>query len=122
VKKTFLFFEVVIVCFRSEIKLVTPDVPIFSPLPSVPYSGSDRYIKFVNSDIEKDAAQTTVPFLDVQPVEALQPVPLSGAGIFYKGRESYGGFITPKVITYDFSKHLEIALPEKRAIDSNKKN
>jgi hypothetical protein len=107
---------------RSEIKLVTPDVPIFSPLPSVPYSGSDRYIKFVNSDIEKDAAQTTVPFLDVQPVEALQPVPLSGAGIFYKGRESYGGFITPKVITYDFSKHLEIALPEKRAIDSNKKN
>lgn len=56
--------------------------------------------------MDRDAAQTTVPFIDAQPVTSLTPVPLIGAGIFYKGRDFFGGFITPKIITYDFSKHL----------------
>lgn len=62
--------------------------------------------------MDRDAAQTTVPFLDSQPVESLQPVPLSGAGIFHKGQKNFGGFIAPKIITYDFSKHLQPAFPE----------
>lgn len=56
--------------------------------------------------MDKDAAQTTVPFIDAQPVVTLVPVPLSGAGIFHKGRENFGGFIAPKIITYDYSKHM----------------
>lgn len=62
--------------------------------------------------MDRDAAQTTVPFFDAQPVESLQAVPLSGAGIFHKGQNHFGGFIAPKIITYDFGKHLQSAFPE----------
>lgn len=98
--------------FRTKVKLTTPDVPTRSPLPSVPDSTNDQYVEFINSDIDRDVAQTTVPFLDAQRVVPLNPVPLSGAGVFHKGRPNFGGFIAPKIITYDFSKHLRAAFPE----------
>lgn len=101
-----------IVFFRIRVKLINPDIPIRSPSPSLPDSKSDQYIEFTNTDVDRDAAQTTVPFLDAQQVESLQPVPLSGAGIFHKGHRNFGGFIAPKIITYDFSKHLQPAFPE----------
>lgn len=97
---------------RKRLRLKTPDVPIRSPTPSIPDSKSDQYVEFVNTDFERDVAQTTVPFLDAQNVESLLPVPLSGAGIFHKGRENFGGFVAPKIITYDFSKHLSAGFPE----------
>lgn len=100
------------VYFRTRVKLINPDVPIRSPSPSLPDSKSDQYIEFTNTDVDRDAAQTTVPFLDAQLVESLQPVPLSGAGILHKGHRNFGGFIAPKIITYDFSKHLQPAFPE----------
>lgn len=53
-----------------------------------------------------------MPFLDAQEVVPIEPVPLSGAGIFHKGRNNFGGFLAPKVITYDFSKHMHPAFPE----------
>lgn len=34
-----------------------------------------------------------------------------GAGIYYKGNEGYGGFIAPMIKTYDFYKHLSMAMP-----------
>lgn len=86
--------------------LQNPDIPIRSPSPSIPDSESDMYVEFTHTDMDRDAAQTTVPFLDAQPVESLLPVPLSGAGIFHKGRRNFGGFLAPKIITYDFSQHL----------------
>lgn len=58
--------------------------------------------------MEKDAAQTTVPFIDVQPVTA--KVPLSGIGIYHKGRRGFGGFLAPSIFTYDFISHVK--LPE----------
>lgn len=70
------------------------------------------FIEFTHSDMDRDAAQTTVPFLDAQEVLPSVLVPLSGAGIFYKGENYFGGFIAPKVITYDFSKHLKAAFLE----------
>ncbi|KAJ8931393.1 hypothetical protein NQ314_015699 [Rhamnusium bicolor] len=102
---------------RTKVKLSHPDIPIRSPSPSIPNSKSDQYIEFTNSDIDRDAAQTTVPFIDAQKVESLQAVPLSGAGIFHKGRNNFGGFITPKLITYDFSKHLKPAFPEEEEVN-----
>ncbi|CAH1116052.1 unnamed protein product [Phaedon cochleariae] len=97
---------------RTKVHLNQPDIPIRSPSPSVPDSRSDQYIEFTNSDLDRDAGQTTVPFLDAQKLESLQAVPLSGAGVFHKGRPFFGGFVTPKLITYDFSKHLKAAFPE----------
>lgn len=92
--------------------LYKPDIPTRSLSPSVPDSSTDQYIEFVNTDLHKDAAQTTVPFIDIQPVQSLIPGPLSGAGIFHKGRPDFGGFLAPKIITYDFSEHLKAIFPE----------
>lgn len=94
---------------RKMLSLPNPDVPTRSPTPSIPDSHSDMYVEFTHTDIDRDAAQTTVPFIDAQPVESLLPVPLSGAGIFHKGRKNFGGFIAPKIISYDFSQHLAAA-------------
>lgn len=96
---------------RTKVHLKNPDIPIRSPSPSIPTSHTDQYIEFTHTDIDRDVAQTTVPFLDAQKVESLQAVPLSGAGIFHKGRDFFGGFIAPKVITYDVSQHLKAAFP-----------
>ncbi|XP_019876374.1 uncharacterized protein LOC109604287 isoform X1 [Aethina tumida] len=97
---------------RKRLNLYKPDIPTRSLSPSVPDSSTDQYIEFVNTDLHKDAAQTTVPFIDIQPVQSLIPGPLSGAGIFHKGRPDFGGFLAPKIITYDFSEHLKAIFPE----------
>ncbi|KAK2580573.1 hypothetical protein KPH14_007697 [Odynerus spinipes] len=96
---------------RTELKLPKPDIPIRSILQHVPDSDVNQYLNFAPSDREKDAAQSTIPFLDVQPVEPKPPVPLAGAGIFHKGRTGSGGFLTLKLITYNYAPHLQTDLP-----------
>lgn len=88
---------------RTELKLDAPDVPTRTIASSMPDSKPDTYIKFTNTDMRADAAQTTVPFIDSQFVAPDPPVLLSGIGIFHKGQPHYGGFIAPKVFTYDYS-------------------
>lgn len=96
---------------RSRVNLINPDVSTRSPLPSIPDSKHDQYIEFRETDMDKDASQTTVPFLDAQPVESVSPTPLSGVGIYHKGRGGFGGFIAPKIITYDYTEHMEVPFP-----------
>lgn len=84
----------------SELKLNRPDVPTKTLGKSEKFAENNEFIKLQPSDLEKDAAQTTVPYLDVATVEAV--VPLSGIGLYYKSTSGYGGFIAPKLITYDF--------------------
>lgn len=55
--------------------------------------------------MEKDAAQTTVPFVDTQPVTS--KAPLSGIGIYHKGRAGFGGFLAPNIFAYDFTSHVQ---------------
>lgn len=86
----------------------------------------DSYVQFTPSDKEADAAQTIVPFLDTAKVEPIQPVPLSGLGLYYKGKlirnvianrsidnnnglhsiftgkPGHSGVIAPKLIVYNF--------------------
>ncbi|XP_018322167.1 uncharacterized protein LOC108734901 isoform X2 [Agrilus planipennis] len=97
---------------RKVLNMEKMDVPIRSPLPSVPDSKSQQVLQFTHTDMDRDASQTTVPFIDAQPVELMIPVPLAGAGIYHKGRPHFGGFIAPKIITYDYSKHLQAGFPE----------
>lgn len=75
---------------------------------SVPDWSQNRYVQFQPTDIDKDGGQTTVPFIDVQLVQPPndRPTLLSGAGIYYKGEPGFGGFIAPKVVTYDFTQHI----------------
>lgn len=46
----------------------------------------DSYLQFTPSDKEADAAQTILPFLETAKVEPIQPIPLAGVGLYYKGQ------------------------------------
>lgn len=58
----------------------------------------------------KDAAQTTVPFLDSQYVSAAEESPLQGVGLYFKGNSGFGGFIAPQIETLDFSSYIKANL------------
>lgn len=91
---------------RSEIRLTWPDVSTKTRKSSLPISQSNSFIKFTHSDIGKDAAQNTVPFLDSQEVSAEPAMPLQGVGLYFKGQSGYGGFIAPKIETLDFGIYI----------------
>lgn len=93
---------------REKINLHNPDIPIRAFAKSTVKSEHNQYIEFINSSMDKDAAQSTVPFIDIQDVTANPPVPLSGVGIYHKGRTGFGGFIAPKIMTYNFTQHIQI--------------
>nr|XP_026492111.1 uncharacterized protein LOC113397811 isoform X3 [Vanessa tameamea] len=97
---------------RSRLALLRPDVPTRSAAPLPVDSRHDQYVEFVNSDFDADAAQSTVPFVDVQPLEPMRGAALlSGAGIIHRGARGYGGFIAPKLFTYDYSRHVRAQPP-----------
>lgn len=75
---------------------------------SLPNFEENQFIKFRPSDSDKDAGQTTVPFVDTQLVRPMHLTLLSGVGIYYKGRPGFGGFIAPKLIVYDMSAYLGV--------------
>lgn len=91
---------------RDEIALTLPDVPIRTPGNSPQISHHNSYIKFTYSDMYKDASQTTVPFIDAQKVVNDPAVPLEGVGLILKARKGYGGFIAPKITTFDYSPYV----------------
>ncbi|KAH8252483.1 hypothetical protein KR032_000210, partial [Drosophila birchii] len=91
---------------RQKLIVRDGDLPTASELPSLPLSTTNQFMEFTSSSQQKDAAQNTVPFMDVQEVVPQPPVPLVGLGIYHKGRPGYGGFFAPKVVTFDFSKNL----------------
>ncbi|XP_017139529.1 uncharacterized protein LOC108153940 isoform X1 [Drosophila miranda] len=93
---------------REKVSLSNADVSTRTITYSIPQSRHNQYIEFTNTGLDKDAAQSTVPFMDVQDVISNPAVPLSGIGIYYKGRNGYGGFLGPKIITYDFTPHVQV--------------
>jgi hypothetical protein len=85
------------------LKLIKPDIP--TRVTNTDRT-TNRYVQFVSTNYYKDAGQTTVPFFDAQPVNSKVPVPLSGIGIYHKGRSGSGGFIAPRIFSYNFAAHL----------------
>lgn len=97
--------------FRTEFVIDKPDIPTRSKAPNSPDSKTNQFLNFAPTDLGKDVAQTTIPFIDIQPVTTNPPFPLSGAGIYHKGRSGFGGYIAPKIMTYDFTSHLNADVP-----------
>lgn len=93
---------------RTAITLNRPDVPTNAVGMSKILSKTNQYIEFTNTDMDADGAQTTVPYLDAQEVNSEPAVPLAGMGIYFKGGVRSGGYVAPKIITYDFSPHIKI--------------
>ncbi|XP_026834185.1 uncharacterized protein LOC6543280 [Drosophila erecta] len=93
---------------REKLPLKDAQVSSKSPELSIPYPSDNQYIEFTNTGFVEDAAQTTVPFIDIQDVVSEPAVPLSGIGIYYKGLEGYGGFLAPRITTYDFTPYVHL--------------
>ncbi|XP_065200277.1 uncharacterized protein LOC135831598 [Planococcus citri] len=73
---------------------------------SLPDSKPDSYVEFTHSDERSDAAQSTVPFIDIQEVASDPPMPLIGMGLIHKQSRGSAGFIEPKVFTYNVGEEL----------------
>lgn len=91
---------------RQKLMLYDPQVSTKSPLNSIPLSTDNQFMEFTSSSVDKDAAQNTVPFIDVQEVVPNPAVPLSGLGIYHRGRKGFGGYFAPKIVTYNFLQNL----------------
>lgn len=68
---------------------------------------SNKFVLFTHSSIDRDVAQTTLPFLDKQMVAPYPGVPLSGVGLYFKGTKNYAGYIGPSVFTYEIAKNIK---------------
>ncbi|KAJ6646069.1 hypothetical protein Bhyg_01279, partial [Pseudolycoriella hygida] len=79
---------------------------IYGAYLSVPDFRPNKFVKFRPSDPDKDAGQTTVPFIDTQMVRPKNLSPLSGISLYYKGKPGLGGFIAPAIVMYDMSSHI----------------
>lgn len=89
---------------RDEIHIDAPDSPIRTNNIQQRIDSNNKFIQFRSTDIKKDLAQLTVPYFESVPLEANEPRPLSGVGLYYKGEDSFGGFVAVKLISYDSGK------------------
>ncbi|XP_028134328.2 uncharacterized protein LOC114329429 isoform X1 [Diabrotica virgifera virgifera] len=97
---------------RGKIPIISPDIPTKSPKSTEYSQGLSTSIEFTHTDLDKDAGQTTVPFIDIQPVYSDVAVPLQSAGLYYKGMLGYGGFVGINLHTYDYSNLYNFNFPK----------
>lgn len=87
---------------HHELQFDLPDLPTRASAPLQPDWTPNQYIQFQPTDRVKDAAQSTIPFLDGTFVEG-NPSLLSGIGLYFKSANlHFGGFIAPYLVAFDF--------------------
>ena len=91
---------------RREVDILMPDVPTAFHGSSVIDTGHNQFVMFDATDPHKDASQTTIPYIDAQPVSPKSGSWLAGVGFYHKGRIGYGGYVGVSIKTFDFSRHL----------------
>lgn len=87
---------------KTKLSIQEPDAPTRTTNIQDPFDSENKFIEFEPSDIKKDLAQTTVPYIESVYLEATEPRPLSGLGLYYKGEYGFGGFVALKLVAYDF--------------------
>lgn len=70
---------------RTQINILDPDSPTRTTKIQEPFDSDNKFIEFRSTDIKKDLAQLTVPYFESILLEASEPKPLSGVGLYYKG-------------------------------------
>lgn len=86
--------------------LADSDLPENSERFSQPNWQQNTFVEFQTTGRTKDVSQTTIPYIDTQLVEPMNPAPLAGVGIYYKGSDGFGGYIAPYLTTYDYLAHI----------------
>lgn len=85
-----------------------PDIPTEDKGKSVVNRKLNQYIAFTHTGMDADAAQTTIPYLDAQDVVPVPAMPLIGVGLYHKASTGSGGFVGPRVYTYDVTAHIRV--------------
>lgn len=93
---------------RTKVVIDEPDAPTRTTNIQERYDAVDKYVEFGPSDIKKDLAQVTVPYIESIHLEASEPRPLAGAGLYYKGEPGYGGFVAIKLVAYDIDDVMKL--------------
>lgn len=89
---------------RNKIQTSHLGVPTEYTNQSIALGSKDKdSVDFNPTGWTRDMAQTTVPFIDSIQLEPYENVALHGIGIFYKAQIGHGGYIAPKLITYDYA-------------------
>ncbi|XP_011313502.1 uncharacterized protein [Fopius arisanus] len=98
---------------RAEIKFDHPDIPTKHHL-NIPSTQPNLFVKFQESDLKKDAGQSTIPFWDIQEVVTTPTAPLTGVGIFHKGHRDriYGGYLALRILSLNFIDYLNATVPD----------
>lgn len=91
---------------HTKLELLEPDAPTRTKNIQEIFDSRHRFIEFRSSDIKKDLAQVTVPYIETVRLEASEPRPLSGVGLYYKGQEGFGGYIAINLIAHEPVKAL----------------
>lgn len=86
---------------RQQINIDDPDSPTRTANIQERFDSNNKYIEFRPTDIKKDLAQLTVPYIESVALEASEPKPLSGVGLYYKGENGFGGFIAVELVAHD---------------------
>ncbi|KAK0098476.1 hypothetical protein PV326_008074 [Microctonus aethiopoides] len=87
---------------RIEIKILNHDDPVRCNGYNYDQT-TNKFIQFQHSSVTKDAGQSTIPYIDAQPVEIYPPFPLSGIGLFYREKADCGGYIAPRIFAMDIT-------------------
>lgn len=87
---------------KTKIVIEEPDSPTRTTNIQERIDSENKFVEFQPSDIKKDLAQVTVPYIETVYLEATEPRPLSGLGLYYKGEYGFGGFVALKLRAYDF--------------------
>lgn len=98
--------------YRTPLDLGEPDNPLLIKDNHIPDSKSGQYVEFRITDVRKDVGQSTIPYIDLQPIVTSPPMPLSGVGLTHKGAEGSGGYLALKLMHYDYTQHMQISNPK----------
>nr|AXY94697.1 80 kDa venom protein [Habrobracon hebetor] len=94
--------------FSMDGRVGNPIKSLFNKPDSVP----NTYVKLQASGLREDAAQSTIPFLDSQPIHGDPGFPLGGVGLFHKGDDAFGGFLALRVFSIDQPKYMSEEIPD----------
>jgi len=91
---------------RTLVPIIQPDIPTKLLNRNHVDTRTDQFIQFDATSAHKDVSQTTIPFIDAQPVAPQPSTWLSGAGLYHKGQVGFGGFVGWSLASYDYARHL----------------
>ncbi|KAJ8667348.1 hypothetical protein QAD02_009010 [Eretmocerus hayati] len=89
----------------NQLQLTDKDIPTrksndIHQNSSSTYIKRNQSVRLTVSEIN-DGEQRTIPFIDGRDVYSAPPMPISGTGLYFRGKETDGGFIGIELITHN---------------------